>query len=345
MKNYHLLADYVQPFFYRYLIEMKGSSPCTILSYRDTLKLLLHFSASELKKKSDQLTIEDMNEKMILSFLNYLERRRGNSSVTRNARLSGIRSFFGYIAREAPEMLGQCREVRLIPKKRTKHRTIEYLSAQEMKAMFDVIDTSSRTGLRDRTLLLILYNTGARVQEIVDLCITDLKLEPPSQVKILGKGRKQRACPLWPETVKMLKSYISSRGLVETDNHRLFLNANGKPLTRFGVRYIIRRYAKKASQRCPSLKDKVISPHTFRHSTAMHLIQAGNDINMVKIWLGHANINTSHTYVEIDMEMKRKILQSTKSPMSKGRTGKPPKWQKPNILKWLDNLSQEAIPS
>ncbi|MFC1782694.1 site-specific integrase [Planctomycetota bacterium] len=345
MKNFHLIANYVQPFFYRYLVEIKGSSPCTILSYRDTLKLLLRFSASELHKSSDRLTIEDLNEKVILSFLNYLERCKGNSFVTRNARLAGIRSFFSYVAREAPEILDQCRKIRLIPRKRTEHRTIEYLEAKEMKAMFDVVDMSSRTGLRDRALLLTLYNTGARVQEIVDLSVIDLKLEPPSQVKMLGKGRKQRACPLWPETVEALKSYISSRDSVEADNQRLFLNTNGKPLTRFGVRYIIKSYAQKASNRCPSLKDKVIGPHTFRHSTAMHLIQAGNDINMVRIWLGHTSISTTHIYIEIDMDMKRKILESTNPPMSKVKTKKLPKWQKPNILKWLDDLSQTLVSS
>lgn len=345
MKSYHLIANYIQPFFYRYLIEVKGVSVCTVLSYRDTLKLLLRFATVRLKKSPDRLTIEELNEKMILSFLNYLEQCKGNSSVTRNVRLAGIHSFFGFVAGEAPEILDQCRKVRLIPAKRTEHRTIEYLAAHEMKAMFDSVDTLSRTGLRDRALLLTLYNTGARVQEIVDLSIIDLRLESPSQVKMLGKGRKRRACPLWPETVEALKSYISSRSPVEADSQQLFLNANGKPLTRFGVRHIIRSYTQKAAQRCPSLKGKAVGPHTFRHSTAMHLIQAGNDINMVRIWLGHANINTTHVYLDIDMDMKRKMLESTKPPLSKGKMGRLPKWKNPGILKWLDNLSRQIVPN
>jgi len=343
MKSYHLIANYIQSFFYRYLIEVKGVSACTVLSYRDTLKLLLRFTGVQLKKSPEQLMIEDLNEKMILSFLNYLEQRKGNSSVTRNVRLAGIRSFFGFVAGEVPEILDQCRKVRLISPKRTEHKMVEYLIAREMKAMFDAVDASSRTGLRDKALFLTLYNTGARVQEIVDLSIIDLRLESPSQVKILGKGKKRRACPLWPETVKALKSYISSHSPVEADSQQLFLNANGKPLTRFGVRHIIRTYARKASQQCSSLNSKVVSPHTFRHSTAMHLLQAGNDINMVKIWLGHADINTTHLYLEIDMDMKRKILETTKPP--KGKTGRLPKWKSPCIMKWLDNLSRDIVPN
>ena len=132
---------------------------------------------------------------------------------------------------------------------------------------------------------------------------------------------------------------------MKADGQQLFLNTNGKPLTRFGVRHIIRSYTQKASLQCPSLNSKTVGPHTFRHSTAMHLIQAGNDINMVRIWLGHANINTTHAYLEIDMDMKRKILRSTKPPVSNGKTGRLPKWQKPGIQKWLDNLSREIIPS
>ena len=208
-----------------------------------------------------------------------------------------------------------------------------------MKALFDAIDTSSRTGLRDRALLLTLYNTGARVKEVVNLSLEDLKLDPPSQIKMLGKGRKRRACPLWPETVESLDIYINNRQPKDASSQKLFLNANGSPITRFGVRYIIRNLAERAALQCPSLSEKSISPHTFRHTTAMHLLQAGNDINMVRLWLGHANINTTHIYVELDMDMKRKILGTTEPPALHDKQGKIPKWQNPGILEWLDNLS------
>jgi site-specific recombinase XerD len=341
MKKTHLVSEYLMPYFYNYLSKTKGLSVHTILSYRDTLKLLLRFLSDNLKQSLDHLTIEELDEKMILNFLDYMEKNKGSSTATRNSRLAGLRSFFGFVGREAPEILNQSRKIRLIPTKRTEHKIIEYLDCGEMEVMFDAVDSSSRTGLRDRALLLTLYNTGARVKEVVDLTLEDLKLDPPCQVKMLGKGRKRRACPLWPETVEALKLYIENRHPRDTSNRQLFLNANAESITRFGVRHIIKTYAEKAALQCPTLKDKSISPHTFRHSTAMHLLQAGNDINMVRLWLGHANINTTHVYVEMDMDMKRKILRTTTPPTSSDKQGRPQKWQNPDILEWLDNLSRQ----
>ena len=179
--------------------------------------------------------------------------------------------------------------------------------------IFDFVDIKTRTGIRDKALLFTLYNTGARVEEIVDLSISDLRLIPPGQVKLLGKGRKQRACPLWPETMDALKDYLQNRSPKNRNTESVFLNANGTPITRFGIAYIITKHAEKATVRCPTLNQKTVGPHTFRHSTAMHLIQAGNDINMVRLWIGHADINTTHMYVEIDMEMKQKILVQYKN--------------------------------
>jgi len=340
MKETHSVAEYIRPYFYNYLSTTKGLSVHTILSYRDALKLLLRFIADNLKQSVDHLTIEDLDDKLILAFLDYMEKNMGSSVATRNSRLAGLRSFFRFVGREAPEILNQCRRVHLIPTKRTEHKIVEYLDCEEMEAMFDAVDSSSRTGLRDLALLLTLYNTGARVNEVVDLALEDLKLEPPSQVKMLGKGRKRRACPLWPETVQALKVYINNRHPRNASNKQLFLNANGESITRFGVRHIIKTYAEKAALQCPTLRDKSIGPHTFRHSTAMHLLQAGNDINMVKLWLGHANINTTHTYAELDMDMKRKILRTTTPPTSIGKQGKLQKWHNPSILEWLDNLSR-----
>lgn len=339
----HPIAKYLQSYFYRHLLEVKGVSPHTILAYRDTIKLLLRFAGQRLKTPADKLTVEDLSDKVIVAFLNHLEKDLGNSVRTRNARLAAIHSFFGFVGSEAPEVLDQSRSIRLIPAKRTDHRSIDYLDAEEMKAMFKVVDTCSRTSIRDKALFLLLYNTGARATEIVDLTTKDLKLDPPSQIKLLGKGQKQRACPLWPETVGAIENYLKHRSPKGSDNGRLFLNANGSPITRFGVRHIIRTHAMKAARLCPSLADKTVGPHTFRHSTAMHLIQAGNDINMVRLWLGHANINTTHVYVEIDMDMKRKILRSTEAPVgSTGKKEKLPKWQNPDILTWLDNLSKDV---
>jgi site-specific recombinase XerD len=342
MKSSHPVADYMHPFFFQYLAGAKGVSCNTIISYRDAIKLFLRFGAKRLKKPVDRLNIEDLDQKMVLAFLNHIENGIGNSTNTRNARLAGIRTFFGFVGAEEPPLLELCRRIRYIPVKRFEHKTVEYLDAHEMQAIFDSIDIKTRTGIRDKALLLVLYNTGARVQEIVDLSINDLRLIPLGQVKLLGKGRKQRACPLWPETIDALKDYLQNRYPKNRNIENVFLNANGTPITRFGIAYIITKHVEKATVRCPTLTQKSVGPHTFRHSTAMHLIQAGNDINMVKLWLGHADINTTHIYVEIDMEMKQKILSTTRPPESHKKETKMPKWKNPDILKWLDDLTKRS---
>lgn len=336
----HPITKYLQPYFYRHLSEVKGVSSHTIFAYRDTLKLLLRFAGQRLRIAPEKLTLEDLNDKLVVAFLNYLEKDSGNSVRTRNARLAAIRSFFSFVGNEVPETLDQSRSIRLIPAKRIGHKNIDYLDAGEMKAMFKAVDASPRTNIRDKALFLLLYNTGARVTEVVDLTTEDLKLDPPSQIRLLGKGRKQRACPLWPETVRALEDYLKHRSPQEKHGGRIFLNVNGYPITRFGIRHIIRSRAKMAAGLCPSLRAKVIGPHTFRHSTAMSLIRAGNDINMVRLWLGHANINTTHMYMEIDMEMKRKIL-GTKDPPISYKKGNSPEWRNPDVLKWLDGLSKQ----
>lgn len=342
MKAAHSLGSLVQAYLRRYLPDVKGVSAHAILAYRDTLKLFLCFAAECRNTSPDARNVEDLSEARVLSFLNHLESGRGNCARTRTARLAGIRSFFELVGRKNPELLDHSRQVRLIPFKRTDHKAMDYLDAAEMKAVIDAADTHVPAGIRDRALLLTLYNTGARVKEVADLTLDDLRLSPPSQVKMLGKGRKQRACPLWPESAAALKEYIAIRMPRDPCDRQVFLNANGRPITRFGIRYVVRRQANMAAPKCPSLKTKVIGPHTLRHTTAMHLIQAGNDINMVKLWLGHANLNTTHVYVEIDMDMKRRILKSTAPPVSEGKGGQKPRWHRPKIVEWLDNLSKQV---
>lgn len=339
MNNSHPMAEYIQPFFHQYLSSQRGLSFNSILAYRDSIKLLLCFSSDFLKKAVDQLNIEELDDEVILAFLDNLEKERENCIRTRNARLAAICTFFGFIGREKPEFLNQCRKIRSIPQKRTEHKTVEYLESKEMKAVLNSVDMNSRTGTRDKALLLFLYNTGARVQEVVDIKFNDLRLENPGQVKLLGKGKKQRACPLWPDTIDAINDYLKHRQPENSNEEHLFLNANGESITRFGIRHITKKYAEKAAVKCSSLNNKVIGPHTFRHSTAMHLIQAGNDINMVKLWLGHANLNTTHMYVEINMEMKRKILDTCQPPCNK-KKNKAKKWLKPDVLKWLNELGK-----
>jgi len=185
-------------------------------------------------------------------------------------------------------------------------------------------------------LLLLLYNTGARVSEIVGRNVTDLRLDEAPQIKLLGKGKKHRSCPLWPETAEALKAYLQQRAPKDPGRERFFLNANGSAITRFGVRYIIRKYAAIAENACASMTSKRVSPHTLRHTAAMHLLRAGNEVNMISYWLGHADINTTHVYVEIDMEMKRQMLQKAGAPAVNNALP----WQKPDVLQWLNRLAK-----
>jgi integrase/recombinase XerD len=332
-----LLANFMKPFFSHYLPIQKGLAANTLLAYRDAIKLLLCFAADTLNKSVDELGIEEIDEALVLAFLDHLENVRGCTPRTRNARLAAIRVFFGFVAREEPPLLLQCQRIRTIPLKRTEHKPVAYLEETEMQALLDTVDVNSRSGVRDKALLLLLYNTGARVSEIVGSKIPDLRLQgATSHISLLGKGKRHRSCPLWPETAQALQAYLKLRAPKEPAAEQLFLNADGEPLTRFGVRHIIRKYAVIARSQCPSLKAKPVNPHTIRHTTAMHLLRAGNDVNMVSYWLGHADINTTHIYVEIDMEMKRKMLQKTASPLIENDLP----WQKPDVLQWLANLGK-----
>jgi site-specific recombinase XerD len=330
----HPLASYLKRFFSHYLPVQKGLSPHTLAAYRDAVKLLLGYLADTLKLSVDALTVEAITAARVSDFLDHLEQVRGCRTVTRNARLAAIRSLFAFIAREEPVLMPQCQAIRTIPLKRAEHNTVEYLEEDEMQAVLDAVNIDSRTGVRDRALLMVLYNTGARVSEIVGLTQNDLRLDGAcAQVKLLGKGRKPRICPLWPETAEALEAYLQQRHPAQPATEPVFLNANGLPITRFGIRYITRKYGARA---LPPSSHKVVNPHSVRHTTAIHLLRAGNDINMVSFWLGHADINTTHIYVEIDMEMKRNMLAKAGAPS----VDRKPPWQRPDILQWLRNLTK-----
>jgi site-specific recombinase XerD len=331
----HVIAPLLKRFFSHYIPVQKGCSQNTICAYRDGIKLLLCHIADTLKKSVDDLNVQDVTEKAVLDFLDYVEQQRGCSANTRNARLAAIRSLFAFIARENPELVLQAQQVRSILRKRTEHKTIEYLEEKELQAVLNAVDIKSRTGLRDQALLLLTYNTGARASEVANIELTDLRLNA-AQVKLHGKGNKDRSCPLWPETVAALEAYIKERQPKTTEMKQVFLNANGEPISRFGIRYVTRKYGVQAQAKQPAIKAKPLNPHRIRHTTAMHLLRAGNDINMVSYWLGHAHLNTTHAYVEIDMESKRKMLEKTPAP---NISQKPP-WHRPDILQWLKDLAK-----
>jgi integrase/recombinase XerD len=330
------LANPVKRFFSHYLPVQKGLAANTVTAYRDALKLLLCYAADTRKKAVEELTVEDLDEPLVLAFLDHLETARKCCVRTRNARLAAIRVFFGFLAREDPLFLPQCQAIRAIPPKRGEHKAMTYLEEKEMQAVLDAVDGKARMGVRDQALLLLLYNTGARASEIVNLKLDDLRLDDSPQVNLSGKGRKHRSCPLWPETAEALRAYLQQRVPRDPRCEQVFLNANAYPLTRFGLRHILRKHVAHSQGRCPSLAPKRVSPHTLRHTTAMHLLRSGAEVNMVSYWLGHADINTTHVYLEIDMEMKRRMLEMSPSPA----VNRAAPWRKPGILEWLDSLTK-----
>jgi len=332
----HSIATFIKRFFSHYLPVQKGLAVNTIMAYRDAIKLLLCYAADTMKRSVEELCVEEIDESVVLDFLDHVENTRGCTPRTRNARLAAIRALFGFIAREEPSLLLHCQTIRTIPLKRTEHKTVDYLEENEMQALLNMVELNSRNGVRDKALLLLLYNTGARVSEIVGLKVADVRLYGTPQVKLLGKGQKYRSCPLWPETVEALHDYLKHRTAKDPAAQQLFLNANGSPVSRFGVRHIIGTYATAAKSQCPSIAAKAVNPHTIRHTTAMHLLRAGNDVTMVSYWLGHADTNTTHIYVEIDMKMKLQMLQKAAAPAVK----KPLPWQKPGVLEWLNALAK-----
>ena len=336
--NHHSLAPLLKRFFSHYLPVQRGLSVNTARTYRDAVKLLLCYAADTLGKSVDALTVEDLEGSLVLGFLDHIEAQRGCTKGTRNVRLAAIRRLFAFIAREEPVLLVQCQQIRTIPLKRAAHKTVPYLEEKEMRAVLDAVDINTRTGVRDRALLIMLYNTGARVSELVTLELLDLRLDDAAQVKLHGKGDKERSCPLWPETVAALEAYLKQRHPREQGAQRIFLNANGDPITRFGIRHVTRKYGAQAQAKTPSIKTKPVNPHCIRHTTAMHLLRSGNDIHMVSYWLGHADLNTTHVYAEIDMDMKRGMIAKAGSPPISRKAP----WRQPHVLQWLSSLAREA---
>ena len=342
MSTRHNIAALIQAFFLDFLVARRGLSSNTLTAYRDGIKLLLNYTAEQQHTPVDKLAVEDFDDRTVVDFLDHLQSARGNATRSRNTRLAPIHGLFRYIAGQVPEAMARCQQICTVPLKKAAHQSMEYLEDAEVGAMLSSIDLDSRHGPRDHALVLFMYNTGARVQEVVDLKLTDLRLDAPAQARLSGKGGKDRACPLWAETVQALRSYLNCHTPSQEPCRHVFLNANGQPFTRFGIRYLVRQYAAKAAERCPSLKGKNVGPHTLRHTTAMHLLQSGNDLSVIKNWLGHADINTTHEYAAIDMKMKQRALDSCQAPaVKKGGKGRP-RWLKPDILKWLDDLSQGA---
>lgn len=323
------LQALVQGFFEKHLTVERHASRHTVLAYRDTLKLFLCHAAERIGCTPDRLGHAALDVEMVRSFLGWLEKQRRCGARTRNHRLAAIKSFVRYVASVSPEHLERCRRIRELPPARFEHPEIKYLDDDEILKLMMAIDPAAER--RDRALLLLLYNTGARVQEIVDLDLCNIRLDPIPVVTLEGKGRKQRTCPLWTRTVNALKAWLTERG--DADGP-LFLNARGRRLSRSGVSHILRKLAARAEV-SPRHATRV-SPHVIRHTTAMHLLHAGVDITTIAAWLGHAQISTTHAYVEIDLRMKQKAIAAAAAlpELTQGT------FPKGDLLAWLTALGR-----
>ena len=328
------LTRITQNFFSSYLPVERGLRAHTVMAYRDTIKLYLRHLVEKENVPIHRMKLELLTAKSVSNFIEGCTSDRGNGPKTTNQRLAVLKSFFMYLMNVDPLRVDQYERVFHIKACRVPHRPVEYLERQEMDAILKTIDRKAPSGVRDFAALLFLYNTGARAQELCDVKLEDLRLEKPYLAILHGKGNKVRQVPLWPETVEALKQLIS-HGEVVTSGH-VFKNQNGMKLTRFGLRYILNSQVKSAAKKTPSLAKKKVGPHTLRHTTAMHLLQSGVDITVIKAWLGHVDLNTTHGYVEIDMKMKEAALQKTQPKKIKS-SRKITKKEK-DIIEWLESF-------
>ena len=333
-----LFSRCLAEFFTEYLPAVRGMSPHTQSSYRDSLVLLLRFLCSRFRMHPTALNLEHVTVDSVLSFLDYLEEERHNGVPTRNVRLAAIHAFFSYVGSRYPERSHEVQPILAIPVKRTgPQKPIDYLEDEELAALFSSIDRTRAKGRRDHALLAFMFNTGARVQEVLDVRPCDLQLARPSQVRLMGKGRKERICPLWPQTTAVLKGLLDERELEPGSAQKLFVNCRGEALSRFGVSYVLGTYIKAACKICPSLERKRIHPHSVRHSTAISLLSSGVDLYSISQWLGHASMSTTGRYAALDLQMKRRVLSRAKPKGSLSYSQS--KWRRhTNILEWLESL-------
>jgi integrase/recombinase XerD len=326
------LGALLQSYFCDRLINQRGASPCTVTSYRDAFRLVLQFAEAHYHKSASDLLLADLNADFVSQFLRHLETSRHNSIRSRNARLAAIHAFARYAALKDPGALPIMQGVLAIPDKRFDRAMIHALSREEIIAILDAPDATTWSGRRDRALLAVLYNTGARVSEVARVRRGDLQLLPTGRITLHGKGRKERVIPLWKQTARILKPWLTE---IDPDPAApLFPNRHGIAITRSGIENRLKVAVLSATVVCPSLRDHHVSPHVIRHTTAMHLLESGVDITVIALWLGHESIETTHQYVEANMAMKEKALGAMRGSASTVHRYKPPK----DILAYLDDL-------
>lgn len=330
MTNSTLLGPWVRRFLLEHLVAERNLALNTQKSYRDMLTLLLPYVAGKVEKAIDRLTVDDLSPSLVRLFLTHMEQQRQCATSTRNQRLTGIHALARFIGEHSPEHIDWCSQIRLIPLKKTSQPAITYLDKPEMDALLAAHEQTAQ-GHREQTLLLFLYNSGARVSEAAQLKIGDIEWHAQC-VRIFGKGNKQRRCPLWTATLDQLRVLVGERGAAEP----VFLNRCRQPMTRSGIHTLVKRCAARAGARAPSLQGKTVSPHVIRHSTASHLLEAGVDINTIRGWLGHVSLSTTNIYAEINLETKARAL-ATCAVSDATKTRK--RWRdQPDLMQFLRTL-------
>ena len=328
---------HVTSFLTHYLAAQRNLSPNTIKAYRDVFTLLLRFCRDVRGIAPEKLRLEQIDVSLVEAFLDHLEMERKSSPPTRNHRLATLHAFFRYVQAEEPAHMVQCQRILAIPLRRHVRPTVGYLSKDELAEILAQPDMRTLEGRRDAVLLSVLYDTGARVQELIDLSVADVRLDPPAQLRLMGKGRKMRAVPLMDNTIPLVRDHLQENHLVRPEqfDKPLFQNARGQRLSRSGIRYILQKYLGRARCKVPSLNRKV-SPHTLRHAKGMHLLQSGISLDMIRDFLGHVDVKTTQIYARANLEMKRSALEKITDP-SPVRTI--PAWQQnKDLLDWLRSL-------
>lgn len=333
-------AYHLTNFLSVYLPGQKGFSENTILSYRDAVVNFLRYCSSHHRLNPDKITLAKITKPIVEGFLEWLCEEKGNSITTRNQRLAAIHSFFRYVQEESPEQMLKCQQILSVPIKKHPQQTVNYLAFDGIKAILSMPDLNTRNGRRDLCMISLLYDTGARVSELHFIEAGHVRLESPATIKLFGKGKKVRYVPLMNKTTDLLKAYMTEQNLLELGKakHPLFWNKRGEKLTSAGVRYVLGKYTDAARQAEPALIPDDVSPHSLRHSKAVHLLQSGINLIYIRDILGHADIKTTEIYAKIDPKSKRESLERV---YQNPNPDVPPAWhQDKSLMTWLAALKQ-----
>lgn len=332
------LSYHLTKYLSTYLPGIRGLSSNTIASRRDTFALLLCFCRDAKGIPVEKVKIQILTTRLVADFLDWLENARGCCASTRNQRLTSIKAFFKYLQSETPEHILLCQQIMSMPLKKTNTRNIRYLTLDGIKAILDSVDSTSRTGRRDLVLLSVLYDSGARVQELADLTVGDIRLQRPGTISLTGKGKKTRIVPMLEPTARLLRQYLAENSLdgATKKQYPLFCNRSDKKLSRAGISYVLNKYVDRIRELHPNLIPDVVSVHSFRHSKAMHMLQAGVPLIYIRDFLGHEEISTTEIYARCDGKMKREAFESA---YSETHCAKLPVWQQDdNLMSWLKSL-------